>query len=616
MEKEKKKKGSRRLKASLSSSFLFKNIGDANSQDPALTPASPKKKTSYNMFFKKSPSITNLCDDESGLLPSPQSAPSSRPVSTTMTPLDISQLQSSSSANVSPTGTVAVKKKGRKRIENLFHHGGKKKDKLDNTTTVSLAQFGTPHCVANDDQQQQQQSVDDNGEPVKIRISVSESDLLEKMVELDIQHHSMGNPNIVVSCAANDETGSSTGSSVAGGSPLSTSPKRRMSIEHKSLSEPTITIPSDDERSINTLSVTKRSLERQLMRRKTVEELKLDNIIEPKDLEDAGDEQKKREMRRLTLFVGARPSKKGQFYTSSQKTELENKLNTSGGARIVSPRRLFNEEDNDVCKLLITNSAGWKREVDTPDMGNQPIVNSQSRAYLLEEYENEIHHYTDSFLNNKHKNFVSIDHTPTTGPVIISIKKEAEKMVSKHKKKKAIDKTAPANQSQQQLNVSIFERKYKVIIRTQEGEDRFYLSRGGKSTPNELLTTIKSFFLPLANLTLKKIKTNQETKKMLQYWEDAQITKEYKFGILYRKKDQFTENEMFSNTEASEQYHEFLEFIGKKIELKGWTQFKGGLDVKMINAEKAAFYAPSFSDKMKRTRCVLLKTILDKIELH
>jgi RAP1 GTPase activating protein 1 len=37
---------------------------------------------------------------------------------------------------------------------------------------------------------------------------------------------------------------------------------------------------------------------------------------------------------------------------------------------------------------------------------------------------------------------------------------------------------------------------------------------------------------------------------------------------------------MFSNTEASESFEEFLNFIGEKIELSTWKQFRGGLDVK------------------------------------
>jgi len=55
----------------------------------------------------------------------------------------------------------------------------------------------------------------------------------------------------------------------------------------------------------------------------------------------------------------------------------------------------------------------------------------------------------------------------------------------------------------------------------------------------------------------------------------------YKFGILYAKKNQTTENEFFQNQKESKSFREFLEWIGTIITLKGWEgEYTGGLDVK------------------------------------
>lgn len=69
----------------------------------------------------------------------------------------------------------------------------------------------------------------------------------------------------------------------------------------------------------------------------------------------------------------------------------------------------------------------------------------------------------------------------------------------------------------------------------------------------------------------------------------------YKFGVLYCKKGQTLENEMFNNgtnaslvlyclticaVETSPEFEEFLDFLGKRVTLKGWTGYRGGLDVK------------------------------------
>jgi len=57
------------------------------------------------------------------------------------------------------------------------------------------------------------------------------------------------------------------------------------------------------------------------------------------------------------------------------------------------------------------------------------------------------------------------------------------------------------------------------------------------------------------------------------------MVKGYKFGILYAKENQKSEDEFFQNTEVGEDFAEFLDFIGKKIPLEGWTGYDAGLDV-------------------------------------
>lgn len=38
--------------------------------------------------------------------------------------------------------------------------------------------------------------------------------------------------------------------------------------------------------------------------------------------------------------------------------------------------------------------------------------------------------------------------------------------------------------------------------------------------------------------------------------------------------------DIFSNSGGSVDWYEFLNFIGDKVRLKGWSRFAGGLDVK------------------------------------
>jgi len=62
--------------------------------------------------------------------------------------------------------------------------------------------------------------------------------------------------------------------------------------------------------------------------------------------------------------------------------------------------------------------------------------------------------------------------------------------------------------------------------------------------------------------------------------EDKLITKAFKIGVLYCKEGQIKEEQMFSNCEMGSEFEEFLNFLGDRIPLKSWPNFKAGLDTK------------------------------------
>ncbi|KAF3821073.1 hypothetical protein GH733_011226 [Mirounga leonina] len=54
----------------------------------------------------------------------------------------------------------------------------------------------------------------------------------------------------------------------------------------------------------------------------------------------------------------------------------------------------------------------------------------------------------------------------------------------------------------------------------------------------------------------------------------------FKFGVLFAKDGQLTDDEMLSNEIGSDAFQKFLNLLGDKITLKGWTGYRGGLDTK------------------------------------
>eukprot|EP00794_Sanderia_malayensis_P015830 gene15830-17426_t len=74
--------------------------------------------------------------------------------------------------------------------------------------------------------------------------------------------------------------------------------------------------------------------------------------------------------------------------------------------------------------------------------------------------------------------------------------------------------------------------------------------------------------------------TEAEIQRELIVLEEQEGSVNFKFGVIYAKAGQVTDNEMFSNATGSESFEEFLDLLGDRITLKGFKKYKGGLDVK------------------------------------
>jgi hypothetical protein len=70
----------------------------------------------------------------------------------------------------------------------------------------------------------------------------------------------------------------------------------------------------------------------------------------------------------------------------------------------------------------------------------------------------------------------------------------------------------------------------------------------------------------------------EKIKSELLRIEQLNDAKMYKFGVLYVKDGQMTEQEFYSNVRTSKDFEEFLNFLGERVKLRGFTKFAGGLD--------------------------------------
>ncbi|KAJ6653600.1 hypothetical protein lerEdw1_009034 [Lerista edwardsae] len=67
--------------------------------------------------------------------------------------------------------------------------------------------------------------------------------------------------------------------------------------------------------------------------------------------------------------------------------------------------------------------------------------------------------------------------------------------------------------------------------------------------------------------------------QLIVAFDEHVISNNFKFGVIYQKPGQTTEEEVFSNTEESLGFNEFLDLLGDRIQLQDFRGFRGGLDV-------------------------------------
>uniref|UniRef100_A0A8C2YWK9 Si:ch1073-90m23.1 n=1 Tax=Cyclopterus lumpus TaxID=8103 RepID=A0A8C2YWK9_CYCLU len=148
----------------------------------------------------------------------------------------------------------------------------------------------------------------------------------------------------------------------------------------------------------------------------------------------------------------------------------------------------------------------------------------EPESYDIMERDGEAKIYHEIFSSRYHHSFTAVD--PSLGPLVLSVRLEEE------------------------------ESKLRVILRLRS--QIFSVSL----FPN----------IPSA-VELAK------APELITTFDEHRVSPNFKFGILYQKNGQFTEEDILSNTEESEEFKELLSILGETVGLRGFSGFRGGLDV-------------------------------------
>ncbi|XP_054016095.1 GTPase-activating Rap/Ran-GAP domain-like protein 3 isoform X1 [Hylaeus anthracinus] len=180
---------------------------------------------------------------------------------------------------------------------------------------------------------------------------------------------------------------------------------------------------------------------------------------------------------------------------------------------------------------------------------------------ILENPEYQTRWYFKYFLGKLHQNYVAADQE--RNPLFLSV---ATSEIS--------DQSVP---------------HYRVILWRKTGAQRISLPYSANKTLT--IRQILSNFFGLEKLDKAPREVfSPEIQKDLLLLEEQEGSVNFKFGVIYAKKGQITDDEMLSNEKGSPGFESFLEILGERIQLKNWDKYRGGLDVKGDMTGKESYY--------------------------
>ncbi|XP_034474125.1 rap1 GTPase-activating protein 1-like isoform X2 [Drosophila innubila] len=78
--------------------------------------------------------------------------------------------------------------------------------------------------------------------------------------------------------------------------------------------------------------------------------------------------------------------------------------------------------------------------------------------------------------------------------------------------------------------------------------------------------------------------------QLISVYDEHVLVSHFKFGVLYQRYGQTTEEELFGNQQTSPAFEEFLDVLGQRIRLKEHKGYRGGLDIQNGHTGDTAVY--------------------------
>ncbi|CAF3643077.1 unnamed protein product [Rotaria socialis] len=138
------------------------------------------------------------------------------------------------------------------------------------------------------------------------------------------------------------------------------------------------------------------------------------------------------------------------------------------------------------------------------------------------------------------------------------------------------------------MSVKPYDQHLKVIVRTKEGSKcMVFIEHTTNST--DYVNLSKEVY-PNLHIGYFENCTNLKAQDSIKSYDEKLETQKFKFGVIYQRRGQTTEEEFFNNQTHNRSFDEFLDIIASKVSLKNFKGYRGGLDVSEQTDSPVSYY--------------------------
>ncbi|XP_062895472.1 signal-induced proliferation-associated 1-like protein 2 isoform X2 [Mobula hypostoma] len=207
---------------------------------------------------------------------------------------------------------------------------------------------------------------------------------------------------------------------------------------------------------------------------------------------------------------------------------------------------------------------------------NQAIHREKVKRYIIEHIDLGAYYYRKYFYGKEHQNYFGTDES--LGPVAVSIRREK---LDESKEKEGL-----------QYN-------YRIAFRTSELstlrgailEDAVPSTARHGTARGLPIKEVLEYVIPELNIQcLRVASSSPKVMEQLLKLDEQGLSFQHKVGVLYCKAGQSTEEEMYNNETGSPVFEEFLDLLGHRVRLKGFSKYRAQLDNKTDSTGTHSLY--------------------------